>query len=77
MRDRVPTHVHNGWMIQLLPTQHDNGLWACPYVCKQPGQPEGSAHRHVPAGLWDTKEEAEAASLAHAKAWIDADESGR
>lgn len=64
--------VHKGWTIHLLPTQHDNGLWACPYICKENGR---EPHRNVPAGLWDTKEEAEAASLAHATAWIDANNS--
>ena len=62
-------HIHKSWTIDLLPTQHDNGLWACPYICQENGK---TAQRNEPAGLWDTKEEAEAASMAHAKAWIDA-----
>jgi hypothetical protein len=65
-------HVHKDWTILLMPSQHDNGLWACPYVCQQRGQQGASAQRHEPPGLWDTKDEAEAASLAHATAWIDA-----
>jgi hypothetical protein len=65
-------HVHKNWTILLTPSEHDNGLWACPYVCERRGAPEASLHRNVPAGLWDTQEEAVAASLAHAKAWIDA-----
>jgi hypothetical protein len=64
------THIHKGWAIELFPAQHDNGLWACPYVCHRTGRQP--SHRNEPPGLWDTKEEAEAASLAHAQAWIDA-----
>jgi hypothetical protein len=65
-------HVHKRWTIQLLPAEHDNGLWACPYLCQEGCKEHAMAHRNEPAGLWDTKEEAEAASLAHAQAWIDA-----
>jgi hypothetical protein len=65
-------HIHKRWTIQLLTGQHDNGLWACPYVCQENGKEPAVEHRNELAGLWDTKEEAEAASLAHAKAWIDA-----
>lgn len=72
MSERMPEHIHKDWTILLMPSQHDNGLWACPYTCQQSDGNEASEHRNVPAGLWDTKEEAEAASLAHAKAWIDA-----
>ena len=64
--------VHKNWTIQLLPSQHDNGLWACPYVYNRTGNSPDAAHRNEPAGLWEMKEEAEAASLAHATAWIDA-----
>jgi hypothetical protein len=74
MRDELlmSQHVHNRWTILLMPLQRDNGLWACPYACERRGGADASLHRTVPPGLWETKQEAEAASLAHAKAWIDA-----
>jgi hypothetical protein len=68
----MPEHVYKNWTILLMPSQHDNGLWACPYVCERRGAAEAALHRHEPLGLWDTKEEAEATSLAHATAWIEA-----
>jgi hypothetical protein len=68
----LETHVHKGWNIKLLPARYDHALWVCPYVCTKSGSEGGSVHRTVPAGRWDTKEEAKAASLAHATAWIEA-----
>jgi hypothetical protein len=64
-------HFHKDWIIQLFPSQ-ENGLWVCPYICGLSDRQRARAHRTVPPGMWDTKEEAEAASLAHAQAWIDA-----
>jgi hypothetical protein len=68
----MPEVIYKEWRILLMPFQHDNGLWTCPYVYERRDAAEAVLNHNEPPGLWDTMNEAEAASLAHAKAWIDA-----
>jgi hypothetical protein len=60
-----------GHKIILKPGQHDNNRWTCQFVIVKFGQTDMEKRSGYPEGSFGSRQEAEAAALAAAKAVVD------